>query len=152
MNFHQKKRNYGIGFFIWSESRFFFFFFLHKNGIFSCFIGKNGNFRWCWNSGMESDEEIRRVPEFGGEMAGPSTSGREAGSAAGTDRAQAATQAGQRKRGRSPADKEHKRLKRWTFRAVESMNFLFFFSPILYIVEVCLGLCLILCFVNFDGF
>ncbi|XP_039123831.1 transcription factor HY5-like [Dioscorea cayenensis subsp. rotundata] len=62
--------------------------------------------------GMESDEEIRRVPEFGGEMAGPSTSGREAGSAAGTDRAQAATQAGQRKRGRSPADKEHKRLKR----------------------------------------
>nr|QGQ60478.1 elongated hypocotyl 5 [Muscari armeniacum] len=45
--------------------------------------------------GMESDEEIRRVPEFGGEAAGGPSA-----------------QASQRKRGRSPADKEHKRLKR----------------------------------------
>ncbi|CAL9123379.1 transcription factor HY5-like [Musa acuminata AAA Group] len=62
--------------------------------------------------GMESDEEIRRVPEFGFEPAGASTSGREAGSTAGPDRAQSAAQGGQRRRGRSPADKEHKRLKR----------------------------------------
>ncbi|KAJ8471042.1 hypothetical protein OPV22_025385 [Ensete ventricosum] len=62
--------------------------------------------------GMESDEEIRRVPEFGFEQAGPSTSGQEAGSATGADRAQSTAQAGQRRRGRSPADKEHKRLKR----------------------------------------
>ncbi|KAL3746600.1 hypothetical protein ACJRO7_015546 [Eucalyptus globulus] len=62
--------------------------------------------------GMESDEEIRRVPEMGGEQpAGTSAAGREAGSAAGTDRAQPAVQS-QRKRGRSPADKENKRLKR----------------------------------------
>ncbi|RWW23388.1 hypothetical protein GW17_00012362 [Ensete ventricosum] len=60
---------------------------------------------------MESDEEIRRVPEFGFEQAGPSTSGQEAGSATGADRAQSTAQAGQRRRGRSPADKEHKRLK-----------------------------------------
>ncbi|XP_020080943.1 transcription factor HY5-like [Ananas comosus] len=59
--------------------------------------------------GVESDEEIRRVPEFG---AGASTSGREAGSAAGPDRTQSSAQTGQRRRGRSPADKEHKRLKR----------------------------------------
>ncbi|KAL5729535.1 Transcription factor hy5 [Ranunculus cassubicifolius] len=59
--------------------------------------------------GMESDEEIRRVPEMGNEGVGPSTSGREAGS----DRVQASTEgATQRKRGRSPADKENKRLKR----------------------------------------
>ncbi|CAL9211224.1 transcription factor HY5-like isoform X1 [Musa acuminata AAA Group] len=62
--------------------------------------------------GMESDEEIRRVPEFGFELAGPSTSGQEAGSGTGADRAQSAAQAGQRRRGKSPADKEHKRLKR----------------------------------------
>ncbi|CAL9101969.1 unnamed protein product [Musa textilis] len=62
--------------------------------------------------GMESDEEIRRVPEFGSEPAGASASGREAGSTAGPDRAQSAAQGGQRRRGRSPADKEHKRLKR----------------------------------------
>ncbi|XP_072966007.1 transcription factor HY5-like [Typha angustifolia] len=62
--------------------------------------------------GMESDEEIRRVPEFGVDLAGPSTSGREAGSAPGPDRAQSSSQAGRRRRGRSPADKEHKRLKR----------------------------------------
>ncbi|RZR88855.1 hypothetical protein BHM03_00016491 [Ensete ventricosum] len=65
------------------------------------------------DSGMESDEEIRRVPEFGFEQAGPSTSGQEAGSATGADRAQSTAQAGQRRRGRSPADKEHKRLKRF---------------------------------------
>ncbi|KAK3152446.1 hypothetical protein QOZ80_2BG0158960 [Eleusine coracana subsp. coracana] len=60
--------------------------------------------------GIESDEEIRRVPELGLELpGGPSTSGREA------DRAQASAagaQAGGRRRVRSPADKEHKRLKR----------------------------------------
>ncbi|XP_030440254.1 transcription factor HY5 [Syzygium oleosum] len=61
--------------------------------------------------GMESDEEIRRVPEMGGEPAGTSAAGRESGSAAGPDRAQPAGQS-QRKRGRSPADKENKRLKR----------------------------------------
>ncbi|TVU32984.1 hypothetical protein EJB05_24752, partial [Eragrostis curvula] len=60
---------------------------------------------------MESDEEIRRVPELGLELpGGASTSGREVGSA---ERAQAsAAQAGGRRRVRSPADKEHKRLKR----------------------------------------
>lgn len=66
--------------------------------------------------GMESDDEIRRVPEMIMEGAGPSsTSGREAGS----DRVQASAEGGathhhhhQRKRGRSPADKENKRLKR----------------------------------------
>jgi hypothetical protein len=68
---------------------------------------------------MESDEEIRRVPEVGLELAGPSTSGREATAAAGTaagaagtsSASQAATSAA-RRRGRSPADKEHRRLKR----------------------------------------
>ncbi|PON76960.1 Basic-leucine zipper transcription factor [Trema orientale] len=60
---------------------------------------------------MESDEEIRRVPEIGGESAGTSASGRDTGSVAGPDRAQV-TGEGQRKRGRSPADKESKRLKR----------------------------------------
>ncbi|XP_008785002.1 transcription factor HY5-like isoform X2 [Phoenix dactylifera] len=62
--------------------------------------------------GLESDEEIRKVPEFGVEPAGPSTSGRETASSAGPDRAKSSASAGQRKRGRSPADKEHKRLKR----------------------------------------
>ncbi|KAK1306665.1 Transcription factor HY5 [Acorus calamus] len=62
--------------------------------------------------GIESDEEIRRVPEMGSEPAGPSTSGREPGSVTGSDRAQASAEPGQRKRGRCPADKEHKRLKR----------------------------------------
>nr|XP_029121233.1 transcription factor HY5 isoform X1 [Elaeis guineensis] len=62
--------------------------------------------------GLESDEEIRRVPEFGVEQAGPSTSGRETGSGAGSDRAKSSAPAGRRKRGRSPVDKEHKRLKR----------------------------------------
>ncbi|XP_059658117.1 transcription factor HY5-like [Cornus florida] len=56
--------------------------------------------------GMESDDEIRRVPELGGEIAGASASGRGGVSGAGPDRVQT------RKRGRSPADKENKRLKR----------------------------------------
>ncbi|KAF4371403.1 hypothetical protein CsatB_007533 [Cannabis sativa] len=60
---------------------------------------------------MESDEEIRRVPEIGGESAGTSASGRDTGSVAGSDRVQV-TGEGQRKRGRNPADKESKRLKR----------------------------------------
>ncbi|CAL5059633.1 unnamed protein product [Urochloa decumbens] len=60
--------------------------------------------------GMESDEDTRRVPELGLELpGGASTSGREAG----PDRAQSSTaQATSRRRVRSPADKEHKRLKR----------------------------------------
>ncbi|CAL9090537.1 unnamed protein product [Musa acuminata var. zebrina] len=58
--------------------------------------------------GMESDDEIRRVPDFGFQPAGPSTSGREAASADGPDQGQP----GQRRRGRSVADKEHKRVKR----------------------------------------
>jgi hypothetical protein len=67
--------------------------------------------------GMESDEEIGRVPEVGLELAGPSTSGREtadpaAGAAAGTSSAAQAASAAARRRGRSPADKEHRRLKR----------------------------------------
>jgi transcription factor HY5 len=65
---------------------------------------------------MESDEEIRRVPELGLELpGGASTSGREAGQGAGgPDRAQSSTaQASSRRRVRSPADKEHKRLKRF---------------------------------------
>ncbi|KAK9279131.1 hypothetical protein L1049_012808 [Liquidambar formosana] len=61
--------------------------------------------------GMESDDEIRRVPEIGAEGAGTSASGRDSGSAGGPDRVQASGE-GQRKRGRSPADKENKRLKR----------------------------------------
>ncbi|RWW47518.1 hypothetical protein BHE74_00046482 [Ensete ventricosum] len=59
-------------------------------------------------AGMESDEDVRRVPEFGLELAGPSSSERGPGSAVGPDQARV----GQRRRGRSPADKEHKRLKR----------------------------------------
>ncbi|WCJ30255.1 Transcription factor HY5 [Euphorbia peplus] len=63
--------------------------------------------------GMESDEEIRRVPEMGGDPAGTSASGRESNSAAGRDKAQAPGEGqSQRKRGRTPADKENKRLKR----------------------------------------
>lgn len=61
---------------------------------------------------MESDEEIRRVPEIGGESAVASVSGRENSSLAGPDRVQAAGES-QRKRGRTPADKESKRLKRY---------------------------------------
>jgi hypothetical protein len=68
---------------------------------------------------MESDEEIRRVPEVGLELAGPSTSGREATAATGTAAAAAGTSSASqaasaaRRRGRSPADKEHRRLKRF---------------------------------------
>lgn len=58
---------------------------------------------------MESDDEIRRVPEIGGEVPGASASSRDGGSVAGP--VQPST-AGSRKRGRSPADKENKRLKR----------------------------------------
>ncbi|MCD7454496.1 Transcription factor hy5 [Datura stramonium] len=60
--------------------------------------------------GMESDDEIRRVPEMGGEATGTtSASGRDGTAAAGQAQPSAGTQ---RKRGRSPADKENKRLKR----------------------------------------
>jgi transcription factor HY5 len=61
---------------------------------------------------MESDEEIRRVPEFGIGSDGPSTSGRGT-AAAGPDKAQSSVQPVQKRRVRSPADKEHKRLKRY---------------------------------------
>ncbi|XP_020222154.1 cellulose synthase A catalytic subunit 1 [UDP-forming] isoform X2 [Cajanus cajan] len=61
--------------------------------------------------GPESDEEIRRVPEIGGESAGTSASRPDAGSTGGPERVQG-TGEGQKKRGRSPADKESKRLKR----------------------------------------
>ncbi|XP_011069597.1 transcription factor HY5 [Sesamum indicum] len=58
--------------------------------------------------GMESDDEIRRVPEIGSEAAGTTTSGRD-GSVAGPTQPSAV---GSKRRGRSPADKENKRLKR----------------------------------------
>ncbi|KAK7316662.1 hypothetical protein RJT34_00288 [Clitoria ternatea] len=61
--------------------------------------------------GLESDEEIRRVPEIGGESAGTSASRPDTGATAGSERVQG-TGEGQKKRGRSPADKESKRLKR----------------------------------------
>ena len=62
---------------------------------------------------MESDEEIRRVPEMSGEPDGTSASGRETGSNAGPDQVQPTGEGqSQRKRGRSLADKENKRLKR----------------------------------------
>lgn len=60
---------------------------------------------------MESDEEIRRVPEIGGEAAGGSASGRDTSSNGGPDRVQGSGES-TRKRGRNPADKENKRLKR----------------------------------------
>ncbi|KAG6417066.1 hypothetical protein SASPL_119216 [Salvia splendens] len=59
--------------------------------------------------GMESDDEIRRVPEMGAEAAGTTTSGRDGGLLAGPAQPSAA---GSKRRGRSPADKENKRLKR----------------------------------------
>ncbi|KAL1552286.1 Transcription factor hy5 [Salvia divinorum] len=55
--------------------------------------------------GMESDDEIRRVPEMGG----ATDSGHGGGSVAGAVKPSAG---GSRRRGRSPADKENKRLKR----------------------------------------
>uniref|UniRef100_A0A5B7AZ59 Transcription factor HY5 n=1 Tax=Davidia involucrata TaxID=16924 RepID=A0A5B7AZ59_DAVIN len=57
--------------------------------------------------GMESDDEIRRVPEIGG----ASASGRDGVLVAGSDRVQASVE-GTKKRGRSSADKENRRLKR----------------------------------------
>ncbi|CAH2044415.1 unnamed protein product [Thlaspi arvense] len=62
--------------------------------------------------GMESDEEIRRVPEFGGEITGTENSGRNSIPATGQEQIQATAGERQRKRGRSSADKENKRLKR----------------------------------------
>ncbi|XP_073304725.1 transcription factor HY5 [Primulina huaijiensis] len=59
--------------------------------------------------GMESDDEIRRVPEMGGEAVGMMASGHDGGSVGGP--VQQST-SGSRRRGRSPADKENKRLKR----------------------------------------
>lgn len=64
---------------------------------------------------MDSDEDIGRVPEFGLEQrSGQSTSGREQAVAAapGTSSSAAQTSGSGRRRGRSPADKEHRRLKR----------------------------------------
>ncbi|XBI39591.1 hypothetical protein VPH35_124333 [Triticum aestivum] len=64
---------------------------------------------------MDSDDDIGRVPEFGLYQGGPSTSGRgQAAAGASSELAQsaAAAQAISRRRGRSPADKEHRRLKR----------------------------------------
>ncbi|GLT96884.1 hypothetical protein SLE2022_144760 [Rubroshorea leprosula] len=60
---------------------------------------------------MESDEEIRRMPKLGGEAAEASAASRDGGSVSGPDRVQP-SEVGQRKRGRSPANKENKRLKR----------------------------------------
>nr|WGH73122.1 HY5 protein [Chrysanthemum indicum var. aromaticum] len=59
--------------------------------------------------GMESDDEIRRVPEMGGEAAGVSGSGREIGSVAHPVQGSGE---GSRRKGKNPADKENKRLKR----------------------------------------
>ncbi|KAK3032391.1 hypothetical protein RJ639_036408 [Escallonia herrerae] len=58
--------------------------------------------------GVESDDEIRKVPELGGEAAGVSASCRDGG----PDRVQGSGEGSTRKRGRNPADKENKRLKR----------------------------------------
>lgn len=52
------------------------------------------------------------MPELGSELAGPSSSGAEVGSAGRPVRAQSSATASHSRRGRSPADKEHKRLKR----------------------------------------
>ncbi|KAF8400678.1 hypothetical protein HHK36_013978 [Tetracentron sinense] len=60
--------------------------------------------------GGESDDEIRRVPEIGSETAGPSKSGGDV-NVSGLDRVQDSTEV-QRKRGRTPAERENKRLKR----------------------------------------
>ncbi|KAL0743487.1 hypothetical protein Bca4012_085000 [Brassica carinata] len=63
--------------------------------------------------GIESDEEIRRVAEFGGEATGKEIIGRESGSGTSQDQTQIRVGGeGQRKRGRTPAEKETKRLKR----------------------------------------
>ncbi|PKA64568.1 ABC transporter C family member 3 [Apostasia shenzhenica] len=61
----------------------------------------------------ESDEEMRRVPELGGEAAGPSNSDpADDGRAAAIWQLSPAQPANQRKRVRNPVEKEHKRLKR----------------------------------------
>ncbi|KAG0491751.1 hypothetical protein HPP92_005149 [Vanilla planifolia] len=61
----------------------------------------------------ESDEEMRRVPDFGSEPVGPSTSDRTTdGGAVTCSLSSTVTPASQRKRGRTTADKEQKRLKR----------------------------------------
>lgn len=52
------------------------------------------------------------MPEIGGESAGTSVSQPDGGSNTGLERVQG-TGEGQKKRGRSPADKESKRLKRY---------------------------------------
>jgi transcription factor HY5 len=65
---------------------------------------------------MDSDDDIGRVPEFRLDTGGPSTSGREQPAAGGSSepaQSSAAAQAISRRRGRSPADKEHRRLKRY---------------------------------------
>ncbi|KAL9260327.1 Transcription factor HY5-like protein [Drosera capensis] len=70
--------------------------------------------------GMDSHDEIRRVPEMGGEPAAVSGSGGSGNHwVAGPDRALTAAES-QRKRGRSSADKETKRLKRL---AIEEQSF-----------------------------
>ncbi|XP_076951549.1 transcription factor HY5-like [Bidens hawaiensis] len=65
--------------------------------------------------GIESDDEIRKVPEIGGEdepeTVGASGTGREPVSVSQPDRVQVSTE-GTRRKGKSPADKENKRLKR----------------------------------------
>ncbi|KAI7753776.1 hypothetical protein M8C21_022212 [Ambrosia artemisiifolia] len=62
---------------------------------------------------MESDDEIRKVPEIVGEpeTATASGTGRETVSVSNPNRAQGAVE-GTRRKGKSPADKESKRLKR----------------------------------------
>ena len=72
---------------------------------------------WRWfliiPEGVESDEEIRHVPEMLGDPTGTSASGRDTSAVAGPGQGKASGQAqSQRKRGRNPADKESKRLKR----------------------------------------
>jgi transcription factor HY5 len=65
---------------------------------------------------MDSDDDIGRVPEFRLDQGGPSTSGREpvaAGTSSEQAQSAAAAQTTSRRRGRSPADKEHRRLKRY---------------------------------------
>ncbi|XP_042059950.1 transcription factor HY5-like [Salvia splendens] len=59
--------------------------------------------------GMESDDEIRRVPEMGAEAAVTTASGQDGGSTVGPTQPSAG---GSKRRGKSPADKENKRLKR----------------------------------------
>ena len=63
---------------------------------------------------MESDDEIRRVPEMGAEAAVTTASGQDGGSAVGPTQPSAG---GSKRRGKSPADKENKRLKRYVEKA-----------------------------------